>query len=110
MPFKTQELNDENGIYYGINQLSQNVIFANKKRLKNHNGLILGQSGSGKNVFAKSEIISTFINFITDQIIIIDPQSEYGGLADVTNGSVISFDSAKEFYLNPMDVDFDGIR
>lgn len=109
MPFKTQELNDENGIYYGINQLSQNVIFANKKRLKNHNGLILGQSGSGKSVFAKSEIISTFINFITDQIIIIDPQSEYGGLADVTNGSVISFDSTKEFYLNPMDVDFDGI-
>lgn len=109
MPFKTQELNDENGIYYGINQLSQNVIFANKKRLKNHNGLILGQSGSGKSVFAKSEIISTFINFITDQIIIIDPQSEYGGLADVTNGSVISFDSTKEFYLNPMDVDFEGI-
>lgn len=26
MPYKTQELNDENGIYYGINQLSQNGI------------------------------------------------------------------------------------
>ena len=108
MPFKTQELNDENGIYYGINQLSQNVIFADKKKLKNHNGLILGQSGSGKSVFAKSEIISTFINYEGDQIIIIDPQSEYGSLVGVTDGTVISFDTQKEFYLNPMDVDFEG--
>ena len=109
MPFKTQELSDENGIYYGINQLSQNVIFANKKALKNHNGMILGQSGSGKSVFAKTEILSMFITFLSDQIIIIDPQSEYKGLADVTDGTVISFDSTKEFYINPMDVNFDGI-
>lgn len=109
MPYKTQELNDPDGNYYGVNQLSQNVIFADKKKLKNHNGLILGQSGSGKSVFAKSEIISTFINSEEDQIMIIDPQSEYGSLADVTDGTVISFDSAREFYLNPMDVDFLGI-
>ena len=101
MPFKTQELNDEDGIYYGINQLSQNVIKANKKKLKNHNGLILGQSGSGKSVFAKSEIISTFINFLADQIIIIDPQAEYSQIAAVADGTVISFDSSKEFYINP---------
>lgn len=109
MPYKTQELNDPNGTYYGINQLSQNAIYADKKRLKNHNGLILGQSGSGKSVFAKSEIISEFINNPDDQIIIIDPQSEYRGLAVVTDGTVISFDASKEFYLNPMDVDFDGV-
>ena len=109
MPFKTQELNDEGGNYYGINQLSQNVIFADKKKLKNHNGMIFGQSGSGKSVFAKSEIISTFVYYPDDQIIIIDPQSEYGGLAAETDGTVISFDSTKEFYLNPMDVDFSGV-
>lgn len=109
MPFKTQELNDENGTYYGINQLSQNAIFADKKKLKNHNAMILGQSGSGKSVFAKSEIISTYINNPTDQIIIIDPQSEYGGLSKRVDGTVICFDSSKEFYLNPMDVNFAGV-
>lgn len=56
----------------------------------------------------KQEIISTFTNYEEDQIIIIDPQSEYGSLARVTDGTVISFDSSKEFYLNPMDVDFEG--
>lgn len=75
IPFKTQELNDPNGIYYGINQLSHNVIFADKKLLKNHNGLILGQSGSGKSVFAKMEIVGTYVNYEGDQIIIIDPQN-----------------------------------
>ena len=109
MPFKTQELNDENGVYYGINQLSQNAIFADKKKLKNHNGMILGQSGSGKSVFSKSEMISVYLNNPTDQILIVDPQSEYGPVIDKMNGSVICFDTKKEFYLNPMDVDFEGV-
>ncbi len=106
VPFKTQELNDHGGTYYGVNQLSCNAIFANKKILKNHNGMILGQSGSGKSMFAKSEIISVFINNPDDQVIIIDPQSEYKAQAAVVDGTVISFDSSKEFYLNPLDVDF----
>ena len=109
MPFKTQELNDEEGVYYGINQLSQNVIKANKKSLKNHNGLFFGQSGSGKSVFAKSEILSMFINFPDDQIIIVAPQNEYSEIAAVADGTVISFDSSKEFFINPMDVNFDGV-
>lgn len=109
MPYKTQELNDVGGIYYGVNQLSQNVIFADKKKLKNHNGLILGQSGSGKSVFAKSEIICTFANFVEDQLIIIAPQLEYNDLAYKVDGTVISFDSNKEAYVNPMDVDFEGV-
>ena len=109
MPFKTQELNDDEGVYYGINQLSQNVIRANKKSLKNHNGLFLGQSGSGKSVFAKSEILSMFLNFPDDQIIIVAPQNEYSEIAAVADGTVISFDSSKEFFINPMDVNFDGV-
>lgn len=106
MPFKTQELNDTNGTYYGINQLSQNAIFANRKFLQNYNGLILGKSGSGKSVFAKSEIISTVVNNPEDQMIIIDPQNEYGPLAGQVDGTVISFDSQEEIFVNPMDVDF----
>lgn len=109
MPFKTQEMNDENGTYYGINQLSQNAIFANRKRLQNYNGLILGKSGSGKSMFGKSEIISAVVNNPTDQIIVIDPQNEYRPLGKVVNGTVISFSAQKEIYVNPLDVDFNGV-
>lgn len=108
MPFKTQELNDDNGVYYGINQLSRNAIKADKKLLKNHNGLIFGQSGSGKSVFAKSEMMSMFVNNPDDQFIVIDPQSEYWKVAEKLKGTVVSFDSTKAFYINPMDVDYTG--
>ncbi|MCR5339136.1 MAG: ATP-binding protein [Lachnospiraceae bacterium] len=106
MPFRVQELFDEGGIYYGINQLSRNAIFGDKKRLKNHNGMILGQSGSGKSFFTKMEILGVYLGFEDDQILIVDPQSEYGPLIEKLCGTVICFDSAKEFYLNPMDVSF----
>lgn len=109
MPFKTQELNHENGNYYGINQLSQNAILADKKQLKNHNGLIFGQSGSGKSVFAKSEMISTRINHTEDKVIAIDIQHEYSRICDLLQGEQISFNSTNKYYLNPMDVDFEGV-
>lgn len=109
MPYKTQELNDEGGIYYGINQLSQNGIFGNRKLLQNYNGLILGKSGSGKSVFAKSDILSNCAVNPDDQIIIIDPQNEYRPLADVVGGTLISFDSQKDVFVNPMDVDFENV-
>ena len=43
IPFLTQELRmDGEAIYYGLNALSHNIIMANRKKLKNPNGLFLG--------------------------------------------------------------------
>lgn len=109
IPFKTQELNDYDGTYYGLNQLSQNAIIANRKNLQNRNGLILGKSGSGKSMFAKSEIISYVVNNPDDQMLIIDPQNEYRPLASVVGGTVVSFDTSKNIFLNPLDVDFQNV-
>ena len=39
---------DGEAVYYGLNALSHNVIMANRKKLKNPNGLFLGVPGSGK--------------------------------------------------------------
>lgn len=110
MPYKTQELNDNNGIYYGNNQLSGNAIFANKKNLKNRNSLILAQPGSGKSVFAKLETICAFTTNPDDQFYMVDPNADYIPLAKEINGTVISFDPAAGLYMNPLDVDFDGIE
>lgn len=111
MPFKTQELNDKGGSYYGINKLSQNPILANRKNLESYHGMILGKTRSGKSVFAKCEILSNRCLYPEDQILIIDPQNEYRNVAYApgVNGSVISFDSQKEIFVNPLDVNFDGV-
>lgn len=111
MPFKTQELNDRDGTFYGINKLSQNAIIANRKLLQSYHGMILGKTRSGKSVFAKCEIISTALNHPEDQILIIDPQNEYRDIANTPgiNGEVIAFDTQKEIYVNPLDVNFEGV-
>ena len=109
LPFKTQELNDEGGIFMGVNQLSQNAIFANKKKLKNRNSLSLGQTGSGKSMTTKIDIVGNVIQNPDDQFIILDLMKEYRGVSGVVKGTVISLDASQQSYLNPCDVDFKGV-
>ncbi|RXD25319.1 conjugal transfer protein, partial [Acinetobacter baumannii] len=59
IPFTTQELFQEHGSYYGLNAISRNLIFFDRKTLKNANGFILGTPGSGKSFTAKEEIVKT---------------------------------------------------
>ena len=110
MPYKTQELCDLGGVYYGINQLSNNAIFANKKKLKNRNSLILGQSGSGKSVAAKLETICSYTVYPDDQFMMIDPNADYYEIAGIVGGTVVSFDPQKQLFVNPLDVDFTGVE
>ena len=58
-------------IYYGLNALSNNLIMADRKKLKNPNGLILGTPGSGKSFSAKREILNVFL-ITNDDIIVCD--------------------------------------
>ena len=61
----------------GMNALSNNLIMVDRKLLKNPNGLILGTPGSGKSFCAKREIANVFL-VTNDDIIICDPEAEYG--------------------------------
>ena len=56
-----------------------------RKRLKNPNGLILGTPGSGKSFAAKREISNVFL-VTDDDIIICDPEAEYGPLVERLHG------------------------
>ena len=76
MPFKAQEIRDQGGVYYGQNVINKNLIIANRKELLNGNGFVLGVSGSGKSFAAKREIVNLALS-TKDDIIVIDPESEY---------------------------------
>ena len=105
VPFTTQELfqHDSEALYCGINALSNNLIMANRKWLKNPNGLILGTPGSGKSFAAKREITNVFL-VTDDDIIICDPEAEYGPLVERLHGQVIKISPTSTQYINPMDL------
>ena len=42
IPFRVQEIHHENGVYYGQNVISKNMIIANRRYLLNGNSFILG--------------------------------------------------------------------
>ena len=105
VPFMTQELRmDGEAVYYGLNALSHNVIMANRKKLKNPNGLFLGVPGSGKSFAAKRELVNVFLA-TRDRIIVVDPMGEYSPLIKRLGGQVIEIAPDSPHHLNPMDVE-----
>ena len=104
MPFKVQEIKHENGIFYGQNAISKNVIVANRKQLLNGNSFILGVSGSGKSFMAKQEIVALKLKDPNADIIIIDPEMEYSPLVKALGGEVIKLSSTSKNHINAMDM------
>ncbi|MCR5341150.1 MAG: ATP-binding protein, partial [Saccharofermentans sp.] len=104
LPFKTQEIMDKGGIYYGENAISHNLIMCNKENLLNQSSFILGVPGSGKSFSAKELITFLMLN-TDDDILICDPEGEYASLVEAMGpeiGSVIKVSAGGRDRLNAM--------
>lgn len=104
MPFKVQEIRHENGIYYGQNVISKNMIVADRKQLLNGNSFILGVSGSGKSFAAKNEIVSVILRDPNADVIIVDPEREESRLVKALGGEVIHVSATSDNHINAMDM------
>ena len=107
MPFKVQEIRHENGIFYGQNVISKNMIIADRKQLLNGNSFTLGVSGSGKSFTAKEEIATIKMRDPNADIILIDPEREYSKLVKAFNGEVIKISATSKNHINAMDMNAD---
>lgn len=80
VPFKVQEIQDKDGIYFGENAISHNLIMCNKSNLLNQSAFLLGVPGAGKSFSAK-ELIAFLILNTDEGILVCDPENEFGPLA-----------------------------
>ena len=107
IPYKTQEIIDDGGLYYGINAISHNLLMCNRKLLLNGNGFIIGVSGSGKSFASKMEIAMAAL-FTDDDIIVVDPEREYAPLVSNLGGEVIKLSASSPNHINAMDINEDN--
>lgn len=103
MPFRTQNILHKNGVYYGTNPLSKKLLTVNRDNLINQNSFVLGAPGSGKSFITKAEIMALVLRGDTD-VIIIDPESEYGSLVKAMGGERIVLDAASNTHINALDL------
>ncbi|WP_050642184.1 MULTISPECIES: VirB4-like conjugal transfer ATPase, CD1110 family [Clostridia] len=104
IPFHTQEIMQPGGIYYGQNAVSKNMLVADRRKLLNGNSFRLGVSGSGKSFSAKEEIVDLALS-TEDDILILDPESEFTSLVEALQGEVIRISATSDTHLNALDMD-----
>ena len=103
IPFRVQDICHTNGVYYGQNVISKNMIIADRRQLLNGNEFILGVSGGGKSFTAKGEVINQVLAGNAD-IIIIDPEREYSPLVRALGGEIINISATSPTHINAMDM------
>lgn len=108
IPFTNTDLQSDspNAIYYGQNQISNNIITVDRQRdLNTPSGVVLGSSGSGKSVTVKTdEIIPTLLKFPNDRVIIVDPEEEYTDIGRAFGAQVVDIYPGSTTHLNLMDL------
>jgi type IV secretory pathway VirB4 component len=105
-PFRVQDIRHENGIYYGQNIISENMIIVDRRQLLNGNEIIVGVSGGGKSFIGKGEITELVLGTDAD-IIIIDPEREYVPLVNAMGGEIINISATSPSHINAMDMNKD---
>ncbi|WP_426502841.1 VirB4 family type IV secretion system protein [Dactylosporangium sp. McL0621] len=89
------------GVLYGLNPNSNGVVWWDRWAQHNANSVVLARSGAGKSYFVKLDVLRSLVDGV--QVAIIDPEHEYGRLADAVGGTTIAL-GAGGVRLNPLDI------
>ncbi|KXT75182.1 hypothetical protein STRDD10_00418 [Streptococcus sp. DD10] len=108
VPFTNVDLKSSSprALYYGQNQLSNNIITLDRKRdLNTGSGVVLGSSGSGKSTTVKAgEIIPTLLKYTEDRVIILDPEDEYSDIGREFGAQMVDVSIGSNTHLNLLDL------
>src|SRR3990167_7312386 len=80
-PFTSATLTQDKGVLYGINQLNSSLIIFDRYSLENANEVVFGK-----------------------EVIVMDPEGEYGKLTAAMGGEYVSFTPNSPIKINPFDL------
>ena len=80
------------------------MIRIDRAQLLNGHSFRLGVSGSGKSMSAKEELVEIALR-TKDDILILDPESEFGQLVKALGGEVLPISPHSSIHLNALDID-----
>ena len=103
VPFNTKDLMHSDSLYYGVNLVSKNPVFCDRKKLLNGNGCVLATSGAGKSFSVKLIIEQVLLRYPQDEVIVIDAQGEYVPLIKAFNGQTLNISTSSNTFINPFD-------
>ena len=95
------------GVLFGVNTASGGLVLWDRWACDNHNMLVLAASGAGKSYLAKLDLLRNLHTGVTAAV--IDPEDEYGRLAEHVGGTVIRL-GAPDIRINPLDLAGDRRR
>ncbi len=101
-PFVSFDLSSDSGILYGINRHNNSLVLFDRFSLENYNSVIFAKSGSGKSYTTKLQILRTLM--FDTEVIVIDPEREYGYLAEAVDGRYFDISLSSKHHINPFDL------
>lgn len=101
-PYWSTELM-ENGVFYGVNRITQNPILVDRRSLDNPHALIFGSSGSAKSGEEKLEIMQVILKRM-GRVVVFDPTGEYKELCKPFNGAYVDISLKSDVKINPMEI------
>ncbi len=101
-PFISFDLTSNDGILYGINRHNSSLVLFNRFNLENYNEVIFGTTGAGKSYLVKLESLRYLM--IGVDVIILDPENEYGTIAEAVGGKFFNISIASQDHINPFDL------
>ena len=104
LPFVGPSLSMESGMLVGLARTSQMPVLLDPfdRSLDNANLAVVAPAGSGKSFFCKLLLLRQLING-TD-CIAVDPENEYGRVAEAAGGQVVKLAASSAHRINPFDL------
>ena len=102
-PFVSNEITDKKGLLIGEIRLPAFIdFFKRNDEFVNSNMVIMGKPGSGKSYAAKTIIAG--LSTEDAKVYVLDPEDEYGILAENLHGVSIDVSSSKHGRINPFEI------